>query len=570
MDNGIVDDKMILNLVRGLIEDTLKDNSNDFVRRKKMYVTECAHETEDGKKVITVQEAFGDAFEIPYVPSLLFVQPGDSVWVEWVYGFGNACAVNSGAWQASDLPTCVIPTEDGLIIQVDYKPVMVISTSGVSMDVDTLEVSGHIAADVVNTTEPRGITVNGKIQDAIDGLGKYLKGNVLVIVPNGTYVEDVRIEGFYGTGGIYMTFLPGAVVKGDWVVRGCGRVLMQGMSDGNGGGSTFVGVIDDAVLDVNETVYFEISGVQIHGVERAAGDDGQDYGIRVADGSYALIKNCLIDRTQVALYVKQAHMDIVNCTGGLFSLDETTVANMTDGAMISYEGGYANARGTIPAGPDSTLSGYTDNGFLFTCAGTVTPTESTGSTPPPSVDEETTTWTATSGYFCESEFGGPNAWQGYASGWQGNGAYNLRMGMDYKKMTAGIWTFADASTIATTLNNKTITKATVSITRTGAGGAGSGAVVKPYYHAMANSDIATYSTRCDPWGYNVSSGDRYTDCGCTAQYIDYGMTATFELPSGLYPLLKNGSIKGFAVGMNHPTQFFQFGPTACVLTVTYE
>lgn len=195
MDNAIVQDKMLLNDLRGLMEEVIKDTSTDVVRRKKMYVTEGPHENENGRNVITVQESFGDAFDVPYVPDLYNVATGDSVWVEWVYGFGNACAVNSGAWQASDLPTCIIPTEDGLVIQVAYQPVLTVNesglimtvdgtpvftigTDGANMDVTTLAVSGHIQGDVVNTQGAASVTVNGKIQDVFDGMGKYLEDTV--------------------------------------------------------------------------------------------------------------------------------------------------------------------------------------------------------------------------------------------------------------------------------------------------------------------------------------------------------------------------------------------------------
>lgn len=49
-----------------------------------------------------------------------------------------------------------------------------------------------------------------------------------------------------------------------------------------------------------------------------------------------------------------------------------------------------------------------------------------------------------------------------------------------------------------------------------------------------------------------------------------GETGTFELPSSLYPALQDGTIKGFAIGMNHASAFFLFELSGCTLTVTYE
>lgn len=574
MSSEIVDEKIMLGMMRGMMKTTLKEESGDFVRRKKMYVTEGAHENEDGKNVITVQEAFGEEFDIPYAPSLYAVQPGESVWVEWVYGFGNACAVNSGAWQASDLPTCVIPTADGLIMQVDFTPVMVISRTGVSMDVDTLEVSGHIQGDVVNTQNSASVTVNGKIQDTLNSLGKYLAGNVTITVPAGTYVEDVNIEGFHGPGTVKMVFDAQAVIAGDWTVRANKSVKIEGNTqevEGVNVSTTFIGAIEDAVMNVTGTDYFDIIGVDVHGVDRESGDSGQDYGVRVGEGTYAYMHNCQIDRTQAAVYVEHAHLDIRNCRGGAYSTDETTAANLTNGIIISPDGGYVNARGTIPAGPDSAGTGYDANGYPFTCSGSVAQAVSSSGAPGP-VTDATSTWTSSAGYYCSSYKTGVESWQGRGTGWKGDGTYNLRMGYNSsdQKYMAGIWVFDDFATIASTLANATIKKATVSLKRSGANGTTSGAVVKPYYHNLRPADVSSYSGQCDPWAISGSSGDKYYDCECTPQYIAFSATGTFELPSSLYSKLKDGSIRGFGIGMNHESPFFQFVPNGCTLTVTYD
>lgn len=54
------------------------------------------------------------------------------------------------------------------------------------------------------------------------------------------------------------------------------------------------------------------------------------------------------------------------------------------------------------------------------------------------------------------------------------------------------------------------------------------------------------------------------------QYIAPGETGTFEFPPEKFYLLQNGTIKGFAVGMNSPTEFFTFMWAGCTLTVTYN
>ena len=210
MNNTIVDNKMVLDTLENIVTNILKDYSGDFVRRKKMFVTRGVHTDENGNSVISVQEAFGEPFDVPFVPDLYNVQPDDSVWVEWAYGMGNACAVNSGSWKKT-------------FISADE--------NGVSLILDALQAT-HIGGDVINTQGAKTVTVNGKIQDAIDGLGKHLTGDVGIIVPGGTYVEDVVISGFEGSGSLVLSFDKVAVVKGDWVIAGNRRLTVEGNTDG--------------------------------------------------------------------------------------------------------------------------------------------------------------------------------------------------------------------------------------------------------------------------------------------------------------------------------------------------
>lgn len=478
--NQIVENKMLLNDVESIVTDVLKEYSNDFVRRKKMYVTEGVHTDENGNSVLTVQEAFGEPFEVPFVPDLYNAQPGDSVWVEWAYGLGNACAVNSGSWKKT-------------FISADE--------NGVSLTLDDLSVEGHIGGDVINTQGAKSATVNGKIHDVIDGLGKHLVGDVTITVPEGTYVEDVDISGFEGTGTLTLNFDKAAVVKGDWVIAGNRRIIITGDTDGTDT-TQFVGVLEDAVMDLRGNGFVKVSGVEIHGVEREAGDDGQAYGIYVRDGSYAFIDGCLIDRTGAALYVEHAHLDVVDCAGGAFSTDETTVANLVNGVVISPDGGYVNAKGTIPAGTDSAGTGYESNGYPFTCSGTVSKVTSGGEAPP-ALTEVTSTWTSSAGYYTDSYKTGVEAYLGRAIGWRGDGTNNPTMGYNSssKKFVAGLWLFSDADTIASTLAGATIKKITVSIRRTSSGGSSSGIVIRPYYHGLTATTIHNYAGSCDPWGY---------------------------------------------------------------------
>ena len=110
----------------------------------------------------------------------------------------------------------------------------------------------------------------------------------------------------------------------------------------------------------------------------------------------------------------------------------------------------------------------------------------------------------------------------------------------------------------------------MSIKRTSSGGSSSGIVIRPYYHNLTATSIHDYAGSCDPWAFVSTSTDKYYSTLTAMQYIAPGEIGTFELPSSLFSKLQDGTIKGFAVGMNSPTEYFTFTRTGCTLTVTYN
>ena len=558
-----MDVKETLERMRDLSDEEVKNGTVNCVRRKKVKVTQGRHVSADGKNVISVQEPFGDEFEVPYVPALMYVSAGDTVWIEWVYGFGNACAVNSGAWQKSDLPTCVVPTEDGLVIQVNYESVMVVSPDGVTLNTDSLTVSGKIQGNVVNTQGAETVTVSGKIQDAIDNLGKYLEGDVTVQVPAGTYVEFVDVNGFVGNGCLTISFADGAVLNGNMRISGCRKVRVVGDNDTTG--SVILGVDGDDPLVIDATGFCEIDGMTIHGCERTA-TVSQDHAIAVMNGTYARIVDTQTDRADVGIYVRHAHADIINCKGGAVG-DYQTVANLVDGILIDADGGSVNARGTIPMGPSASGTGYTDNGYTFCKGGGVdpVPTASDGSTPPPEVTDVTVTWTALQGYYTYGTY--PNSTATLCEGWK-TGAPRTGTITDQNygvHKTAGMWILDGAATIATTLQNATIKKAVVTLHRTGGTAAGTSVILCG--HNLSSVQGFTYE--CDPFKTDQENrDDKYTD-GLCFQTMAAGDTASFELPASAFASLQDGTIKGFMVSSALNAQSMTFNAAKCDLAVTY-
>lgn len=565
------DTQDILNGLNSLTGQKVGEDTGDCVRRKKVTVTEGSHLDENGKKVISVEEPFGQPFEVPYAPSLVNVRPGESVWIEWVYGFSNACAVNSGAWQASDLPNCVIPTEEGLDIQVNYETVISVNESG-------MDVNGIIHGNVVNTESAAAVTVNGNIQGSINNLGKYLMQDVSVTVPAGTYVEDVDIHGFHGPGKLTLILESGVYINGDWTVYGNDNVTISADIPENGTAPELVGMANEAAVDVRSTKYFEFSDTVLHGCTRTE-TFGQNYGVLAADGSRVYLHGMTIDRFDDAVYVQNAHADIENCCGGTASASYSSIANLDKGVAISPHGGSVNAKGSIPMGPELGGKGYRTNGYPFFVYGHGCASDNdvsaailsagSGEITPSDENYVTVTWNARGGYYTYTK--SHNTYNSFCVGWIGSGDQNPRMGYDTSNTVymAGIWTMVNPGTIKNTLTGKNIVSATVTIARTATTGSQTGTQnIVLYYHNLPS--VIGYEDECDPFSTSSRRDEKYVDCGCPAQYIPLNGTGTFELPSSLYSKLKDGSIKGFGIGMNHPSNVYQFTPYGCVLKVTYE
>lgn len=66
------------------------------VKRKRATVTVAPHTDANGNRVMTVQEPYGTAFDVPYNPALENQAANTSVWLEWSYSASNMVAVAEG------------------------------------------------------------------------------------------------------------------------------------------------------------------------------------------------------------------------------------------------------------------------------------------------------------------------------------------------------------------------------------------------------------------------------------------------------------------------------------------
>lgn len=66
------------------------------VKRKRATVIAAPHTDANGNRVMTVQEPYGTAFDVPYNPALENQAVNTSVWLEWSYSAANMVAVAEG------------------------------------------------------------------------------------------------------------------------------------------------------------------------------------------------------------------------------------------------------------------------------------------------------------------------------------------------------------------------------------------------------------------------------------------------------------------------------------------
>ncbi len=89
----------ILKQLKPAILKMIRDETASCVKRKKMTIETPPHDDGKGNMVVTVTEAFGSTYDIPYTSALSSITKGETVQCEYSYSANNMIAVSKGNGQ---------------------------------------------------------------------------------------------------------------------------------------------------------------------------------------------------------------------------------------------------------------------------------------------------------------------------------------------------------------------------------------------------------------------------------------------------------------------------------------
>lgn len=424
-------------------------------------------------------------------------------------------------------------TKDEFTLAFDGKNVMEVDEDSAVFDVDTLTATGQIIGNVVNTQKAGSVTVpaGASIQSAIDNLGKYLLGNVYVYV-EGQHTENVKLQGFYGMGTLYLSFRSGAVLSGSIEAVYCKSISIIGPSQT---ACCLISGADECIKIRN------VERCNIYHVYMRGG--GRNHGI-FCEYCMAFIEECTFAGFVYGMEVKaNSQVSVYACMGG--GTGENALSTY---ALYVRGGGMATVYGSTR--PVGTMYDGGGSGFLRDCG--ATETSAAGEAP---VLSQTMTVTPDSAYGCVSQTAAGNStlvhdWGYYANPFQGK--YSAAGGYMH-----GIWIFADGlSALRTAIENAQVESAAVTIKRANAYGT-DGKTLRLWYHEKTSKPSGSWPSAI------------FTDTGLTAT-VDRGKSVTFALTEELIGKLKSGAIKGFGVSSMRNSDLMQLDGSVCDVTVVYK
>lgn len=390
------------------------------------------------------------------------------------------------------------------------------TVDGVAIGADVLSAQAY-HGPIVQTHPGGTVPWKGSFAATLAGLPKYLRGDVTINVPAGTYNEVVLIRGFIGAK-LIINLAAGVTITRYIDVRHCDSVFIYGSS----AMTSVINVTSDYQgIYVESVRQLYIQYLRITGRVRTSANDGTYAGI-LLNAAIGEIMNCIIERTNHAIRCNRGCLvyALDNRGGVVGSTDYTTLANLSNGVQ-AMSGSHVGIYGTIPAAPTATST------FAGTIAGSDTPTGSPGTAPPPPT-------TVTRNY-AQSVAAGwvvqdPSHYAGF------NTSRLPQQGISNSYRFAGLWMLPAIT------NYNTASVAKLTITRAASGGSVNPVLVKLRYTTQAWSTI---------------SGKTYNSAGVNALFSDTGHevslargdSVTITLSAAIVNLIKAGTIKGF--GLNH-------------------
>ena len=416
-------------------------------------------------------------------------------------------------------------TSQEFSVTFDEKKVMSVKEDAVRMDVDVLSATGHIDGDVVNTVQWANIDIGeAELPNAkIDTIGKYVDGVVNINI-NG-YVNGLKLEGFCGSGGIYVYIKSGAKLMSNISISDCTCLI-------NISGSVTTDLhLQSSTLNkisVSNCTRVELHDLNIRGTGTGSGV--------LATNSNVYVDNCQIDNCARAIRADRlSHIYAYNMRGG------TSSANRCGYAAYVDAGGMVTLEGTCPNYVTSAV--YNDGGIVFGEISDV-------------ADDRVTSVGLTKSflnYLSYEKYYGVYENGSFSGEWVHT--YPVKAGALDGKTYRALYIPVDNS-VATTLNGKTVYGAAVTVVRNRTAGT-----------TRTDAKAKLYLLMLTP-GSTPSGNVTMTDSGLTAEMV--GNVFVFTLTTAIINQLKSGTVTGFAFrdwNDSGNTSYFEFENLN--LTATY-
>ena len=210
------------------------------------------------------------------------------------------------------------------------------------------------AANVLEKGLMTTIPWKGGIQASIDAAPRWLAVEATLEVPEGTYQEEVEINGFYGSC-LKILFQPGATLAGRMNVRNCSHVILT--ADSAGDGFIYPMSAGDGTVNFYAVTRAEVSNMYISGYRaRTTADDGSDIALYF-NSCHALVKGCCLEYANKGLSTNYSVVFAQDNFGGKKGTSPTTNANLKAGIYAS-SGSHVFLVGNYPMGGDEDYKTY--------------------------------------------------------------------------------------------------------------------------------------------------------------------------------------------------------------------
>ena len=227
----------------------------------------------------------------------------------------------------------------------DGNEIMSLAPDGLSADRVVVR-RAFFAPNAVLIQPSSVIEWKGSIQSSLDNCQKYLTQDATLVVPAGTYQEDVRISGFSGSS-LTVKFSPGVYLNGTVSILCCTSVTLT--ADTAGDACIYPGYAAESTVTIRDCARVVLKNLQISGYRERTGADNGSAAACASTGSFLYAEGCSFEYGKNGLSISQGQGYVNGCIGGTSGTNAATNANLEYGVYASCEG-RVSLSGNFPRG----------------------------------------------------------------------------------------------------------------------------------------------------------------------------------------------------------------------------